>query len=222
MLSFSLVTPPAVEPVLLADAKQQVRIDTTADDALVTNLITGARQWAEKYTCRAFVTQTWQVAIDLFPGAAERWWDGERQGPITGLDAVNYISLPRAPLQSITSVQYFDNTDTPTVWPTSNYFVDTVREPGRLALRLGSVWPIPSRLTNGIVITYVSGYGNDGTNVPEPIKTAIRQLVAHWYEHRGDAATAASARGTMIMPAVPVPLVIQALLDPYRIRYSGI
>lgn len=222
MLSFSLVTPPAVEPVLLADAKQQARIDTTADDSLVTNLITGARQWAEKYTGRAFIAQTWQLAVDLSPGVAEQWWDGMRQGPVTGLDEVNYISLPRAPLQSVTSVQYFDNTDTATLWPSSNYFVDTMREPGRIALRLGSVWPVPSRLTNGIVVTYVAGYGNSGANVPEPIKTAIRQLVAHWYEHRGDAATAASARGSMIMPAVPVPLVIQALLDPYRIRYSGI
>lgn len=222
MLSFSLVSPPAVEPVLLDDAKQQARIDTNTDDALVASLITGARQWAEKYTGRAFVTQTWQVALDLLPQVSGNWWDGLRQGPITGLDSVAYISLPRAPLQSITSVQYFANDDTPTLWPATNYFVDTVREPGRLALRSGSVWPAPSRLTNGIVVTYVAGYGPDGTSVPEPIKTAIRQLVAHWYEHRGDASTAASSRGTMITPSIQVPLVIQALLDPYRVRYSGI
>jgi len=222
MTSFSLLIPPSVEPVLLADAKQQARIDTTADDALVTSLIVGARQWAEQFTGRAFVTQTWQLALDLWPGASGKWWDGMRQGPITGLDDVNFISLPRAPLQSVSSVQYFDNTDAATVWPSSNYFVDTVREPGRIALRSGSVWPVPSRVTNGIIIQYVVGYGNDGTSVPEPIKTAIRQLVAHWYEHRGDAATAASARGSMISHAAPVPLVIEALLAPYRIRYSGV
>ncbi|MDE1901665.1 MAG: head-tail connector protein [Alphaproteobacteria bacterium] len=222
MTSFALLTPPAAEPVLLADAKQQARIDTTADDTLVTALITGARQWAEKYTGRAFITQTWQMALDLWPGAVEKWWDGVRQGPITGLDKVNYISLPRAPLQSVASVTYYDDGDNATLWDSGNYFVDTVREPGRLALRMGAVWPVPTRLTNGIVIQYVAGYGDDGTAVPEPIKTAIRQLVAHWYEHRGDAATAPSARGgTVIMPAVPVPLVIEALLDPYRIRYSG-
>ena len=48
--------------MLLAGAKQQARIDTTADDSLVTNLIIGARLWGKK------------------------WWDGERRGPITGLD----------------------------------------------------------------------------------------------------------------------------------------
>jgi uncharacterized phiE125 gp8 family phage protein len=222
MTSFSLVTPPAVEPVLLADSKQQARIDTTADDALVTNLITGARQWAEKYTGRAFITQTWQMALDFWPGIRGRNWTGERQGPVSSIDDITYISLPRAPLQSVTSVNVYDNADTATLWPAANYFVDTIREPGRLALRMGSVWPVPSRLTNGIVITYVSGYGADGTFVPEPIKTGIRQLVSHWYEHRGEAAAAASTRGTIITNITPVPLVIQALLEPYRIRYSGV
>jgi hypothetical protein len=216
MTSFKLTAPPAVEPVLLSEAKAQARIDTTADDALVANLITAARQWAENYTGRAFITQTWQMYLDLWSSAAENWWDGVRQGPVTGLDNVNYITLPRAPLQGVNSVQYFDNTDTSTVWSASNYFVDTVRVPGRLALRLGSTWPLPSRLTNGIVIEYVAGYGDDGSTVPEVIKTAIRQLVVHWYENRGEAISV----GTRLN--MPVPLLIQALLDPYRIRYSGV
>jgi hypothetical protein len=221
MTAFQLTVPPAAEPVALADVKLQARIDTTADDTLVTNLITGARQWVERYTGRALITQTWQMALDLWPGAVEQWWDGVREGPVTGLDSVSFIGLPRPPLISVTSVQYFDNTDTATVWASSNYFVDTVREPGRLALRLGATWPVPSRLTNGIVITYVAGYGNDGTNVPEPIKTAIRQLVAHWYEHRGEAAAATGSRGmASAFNAVNVPIVIQALLDSYRIRTS--
>ncbi len=224
MTAFKLTAPPAAEPVLLVDAKQQARIDTTADDTLVTNLIIGARQWVEKYTGRALITQTWQVWLDLWPAATELWWDGLREGPVTGLEQINYLVLPRAPLQSVSSVQYFDNTDAATVWPPTNYFVDTIREPGRLALRSGSTWPVPSRLTNGIMVEYVSGYGDDGSAVPEIIKTAIRQLVAHWYEHRGEAATAVTARG-MTMPAlnsINVPLVIQALLDPYRIHSSGI
>lgn len=222
MTAFILTVPPSVEPVLLADAKQQARIDTTADDTLVGYLITGARQWVEQYTGRALITQTWQLWLDFWPGAMELWWDGVRQGPVTGLDRVSYIVLPRPPLVSVNSVQYFDNTDTGTVWDVSNYFVDTIRSPGRVALRLGAVWPVPERLTNGIMVEYIAGYGGDGTSVPEAIKTAIRQLVAHWYEYRGEAAAGASARGTTIFPSVPVPLVIQALLDPYRVRYSGV
>ncbi len=222
MTSFSLLTPPSVEPVLLADAKQQARIDTNADDAFVISLITAARQWAERYTGRAFVTQTWQMALDAWPGVLDMDWDGVRQGPISSPASMSYISLPRPPLQSVTSVTYYDNNDNGAVWSAGSYFVDTVREPGRLALRLGSVWPVPTRLTNGIIIQYVAGYGNDGSAVPEAIKTAIRQLVAHWYEHRGEAAISPSARGAVILPNVPVPFVIQTILDAYRVRYSGV
>jgi uncharacterized phiE125 gp8 family phage protein len=218
MTAFTLITPPAAEPVTLDEVKAQARVDTDVDDALLAGLVTAARLWAEQYTGRAFINQTWQMWLDIWPSIFELWWDGMRQGPVTGLDAVNFISLPRPPLVSVTSVTYYDNLDNATVWDPSNYFVDTVREPGRLALRMGSVWPAPTRLTNGIGIEYVAGYGADGDSVPGTIKLAIRQLISHWYEHRGEAATAASTRGTVITPMTPVPLVIQALLDPYRLR----
>ncbi len=208
MYSFSLVTPPAAEPVSLTEAKQHARIDTDADDALITGLIAAARQWAEKATGRAFMTQTWQLAIDAAPL------------PYGGVKTA--INLPRAPLQSVASVEIFDDDDAAVAWPEENYFVDTVREPGRLALRSGCVWPAPARATNGIVVTYVGGYGSDAASVPAPIRTAICQLVAHWYEHRGDAATLTSARGSGVATHVRVPHVIEALLDPYRIRFPGI
>lgn len=218
MTAFKMTVAPAAEPVPLAEVKAQARIDTTVDDALISDFIVGARQWVEKYTSRALITQTWQLWIDLWPAATELWWDGVRDGPVTGLDQISYIALPRAPLQSVNSVQYFDNTDTPTVWDPANYYVDTVREPGRLALRIGATWPLPSRLTNGIMVEYVCGYGADGSYVPETIKTAIRQLVAHWYVHRGEALTVSNSRG---YATSSVPLIIQALLDPYRIRSNG-
>lgn len=221
MISSSLVTAPSVEPVALADVKQHARIDTTADDGFIPTLITGARQWVEQYTGRAIINQTWQLAIDQWPTVKEEWWDGVRDGAIGALDQMGFVSLPRPPLVSITSVQYFDNTDTAATWPSSNYFADTVRQPGRLCLRMGATWPTPTRLSNGIIITYVAGYGSSGTYVPEPIKTAIRQLVTHWYEHRGEATLATGTRGmTAAYNAINVPMVIQALLDPYRIRTS--
>lgn len=202
MLSFSLITPPAAEPVTLAEAKLHARIDTNAEDALVGSLIIAARQWAEQYTGRAFITQTWQLALDYVP-------------------SVGSLSLPRAPLQSIESVMSYDNADNAILCDAKNYFADTVKEPGRVVLRAGSAWPFPLRPANGIVVTYIAGYGDDGENVPAPIKTAILQLVAHWFEHRGDAATSTHS-GITITPATAVPLVIQSLLNPCRVRYAGV
>lgn len=219
MTAFKMTVPPSTEPVTLADAKAQARIDTTADDALVSSLIIAARQYAEKYTNRAFITQTWQMWIDLWPAATEPLWDGVRQGTVSSLNKIHTITLPRAPLQSVTKIQYFDDNDAATLWPSSNYFVDTAREPGRLALRSGATWPIPSRLTNGILVEYVVGYGADGSAVPEAIKTAIRQLVAHWFAHRGDVTTISAVRSST---ASSIPLVIEALLDPFRLRSSSL
>lgn len=194
MTSFQLTVPPAAEPVSLAEAKLQARIDGDADDALVAGLISAARQWAEASTGRAFIHQTWQMWLDRWP------------------DDGGFVSLPRPPLVSVSSIRVFDDSDSAVVWPVEAYFVDSARQPGRVVVRTGASLPIPGRAANGICIEYVAGYGTDSDDVPEMLRTAIRQLVTHWYEHRGEAWTGAGV-GTG-----PVPLVIQALLDPFRVR----
>jgi len=78
-----LVTPPAVEPVTLEEAKQHLKIDGNEDDSLITALITAARQRAEEYTRRAFITQTWEVAVD---------------------SVTSTLCLPRPPVQTIEAV----------------------------------------------------------------------------------------------------------------------
>lgn len=187
MSSFSLLTPPATEPVSVAEAKAHARIDTDADDALVANLITAARQWAEAYAGRAFITQTWKLALD-------------------GPPSERAIALPRAPLQSIVSVQTFDDADAGSTWEAANYFVDSLSEPGRLVLRAGACWPFPTREANGLVVTYTCGFGDSAENVPEPIKAAIKELVAAWYEDRGDETARKAASNA------------EALLAPFRVR----
>lgn len=198
MPSFKLVTPPAIEPVTLAELKTHARIDTDADDALLSALITAARQWAESYTGRAFVTQTWRLTLDL-PELAHTVQAGS-------------IRLPRAPLQSVTSVQTYDDADQQSLWAAANYFVDTQSEPGRLVLRTGACWPLPTRAANGVVVTYVAGYGDAAADVPAPLHTALLQLAAFWYERRGDALDGDMA----------VPTAVQALLTAYRLRNPGL
>ena len=51
------------------------------------------------------------------------------------------------------------------------------------------------------------GYGDGALEVPEPLRQAIRLLVAHWYENRGLAAI-----GTVTV----LPSTVGALLAPYR------
>ena len=69
-MTLKLITAPAAEPVLLADAKLHLRVDHIADDDLITSLITAAREAAEHLTGRALITQTWERVLGAFPSSA--------------------------------------------------------------------------------------------------------------------------------------------------------
>jgi uncharacterized phiE125 gp8 family phage protein len=195
MLSHILITPPATEPVTLAELKAHARITGTQDDTLLTGLLKAARQWCEHYTRRAFIHQVWELALSAAPSKES-------------------VNLPRAPLAEILSVRLYDEEDQPTDWISNNYYADTLAQPGRLVLRDGAVWPDFARCANGMVITYRAGYGDSAENVPEAIKLAIKQLALHWYEYRGEAINT-----TMIAAA---PLTIEALLHDFRLYSMGV
>ena len=55
------VQPPSEEPVSLEEVKKHLNVDYNYDDELISGYITAARQYAEEYTRRSFVTQTWQA-----------------------------------------------------------------------------------------------------------------------------------------------------------------
>ncbi|MCK4385369.1 MAG: phage head-tail connector protein [candidate division Zixibacteria bacterium] len=83
-MRLKLKTAPAVEPVTLTEAKNQLRVDGAEDNALITALITTARQLAERDTKRAFITQTWKMYLDSVP---------------------EEIEIPKPPLQSVESIK---------------------------------------------------------------------------------------------------------------------
>ncbi|MEM6397488.1 MAG: head-tail connector protein [Bacteroidota bacterium] len=58
MYELTVHTPPAIEPISLAEAKNWLRVDNDADDSLIETMITSARMAAENYTNRKFITQT--------------------------------------------------------------------------------------------------------------------------------------------------------------------
>jgi uncharacterized phiE125 gp8 family phage protein len=162
-----LASPPAVEPVTLAEARAHTRVDDTADNSLVQALITAARRAAEAYTRRAFITQSWAMYFDEAP---------------TG----NYFEIPKAPLVGISSIVTYSDADAATTFAASNYYVDLITRPGRVVLRSTADWPTFERVANGFVVNFVAGYGATGSDVPAEIRQAILMIVSHLYENRGD------------------------------------
>lgn len=132
-------TAPVCEPISLVEAKAHLRVDTSDDDTLITNLIRAAREYAEDFQNRAYVDRTYEL---LFDNAI----------PAT-------IEPPYPPLVSVSSITYVDTAgDTQTV-TASVYDVDDKSEPGRIYEAYGQTWPSAIRAVNNtIAVTYVAGY----------------------------------------------------------------
>jgi hypothetical protein len=66
-----------------------------------------------------------------------------------------------------------------------SFFVDVDSEPARIFPGPGTVnWPQVLYVPNAVQIHYTAGYSEDDSLVPNRIKMAIMQTVAHWYENR--------------------------------------
>lgn len=193
-------TAPAQRVIALQALKDFLRIDTTVDDALLGTILIAAERKLEQETELKFVTQTWNIWYDHFPYGEmrkEQWWDGLKDTAITELydRSKGEIVLPFGPLQSVTSVKYYLDDDTEQTFSSGSYVVDTISDRGRIALRIGSVWP-PSvlRTLNAVNIEGVFGLGlgfnhdslNAPSQIPSEIQEAVKHMCAYMYEHRGD------------------------------------
>lgn len=173
-MSLQLISPPAIEPVALADAKAHLKVDTGDDDALIAALVSAARIRAEWATRRAFITQSWV-----------QWRDAWPRQP---------FEIPLPPLQSLTSITAYDLDDTANVLDPALYRVDASAAPARVAWKETTLAPTNLRTFNALAIAFTAGYGAAATDVPEPIRRAMLMIVADLYTHRGDdAPTPASA-----------------------------
>ena len=161
-MTLRVITPPTVEPVSVETAKAFLRIDGTADDALLAVLVPAAREKGEQITRRAFTTQTLEMMVDAWP--------------IDGY----VLKVLRPPLLSVVSVKYLDEDAAQSTW--TDYAVDIKSEPGNILFN--SFPAVTLQETGGITVRFTAGYGAAATDVPQTIKQAILLLIAYWFENR--------------------------------------
>lgn len=196
-MTTKLITPPQYEPVTLAQAKLQCRVEpaVTDDDALIALLISTARQRAEHELMRSLMRQTWEVALD-------DWGDG--------------IELAYPPVLAIDSVKYIDTAGTEQTLAANQYSLDRDREPGWLVPAYGVTWPAVLDTPNAVRVRYRAGYSDDASEttqqaaVPAAIKHWILIQVASLYAHREQIVAGVS------IAELPTRFVA-GLLDRYRI-----
>jgi uncharacterized phiE125 gp8 family phage protein len=184
-----LLTPPAVEPLSLDDAKAYLRVANTDDDDLIAALIAAARGHVEAATRRALITQTWRLSLDAWPASGR-------------------MAVLPAPLQSVAAARVYDLGGNAQAIDLQGFVPDAVSAPGVISFVPWSM-PMPGRDHGGIEIDVVVGYGAAASDVPAPLTLALRQLIAHWYENRGVVASDSGDR--------PLPANVAALVAPYRV-----
>lgn len=175
-----LITPAASYAVTLAEAKAQTRVDGTDDDTYLNGLIAAASDHVEKYTGRSLGAQTWRLTTDGF---------------------TDEIRLPYGPVQSVTTLAYYDAAGADQTLATG-WGLDNTVDPARIVRNVDASWPDTQDRFDAVRITYVAGY----STVPAPIKHAMLLLIGHWYEHR-------EAVGESM---AELPMAVDALLSNYR------
>jgi uncharacterized phiE125 gp8 family phage protein len=169
-----LVTPPAVEPITLAEAKQYLRVDHSDDDAEISALISAAREYLQGRTNVALVEQVWDLVLDEFPLN-------------TGA-----VCVPLTPVQSVDSIKYDDEEGVEQTLSSDSFVLDAASKPPWIALAQDVVWPTTLQTVNGVRVRMTFGFPPDEgsppdytANIPPSMIVPLKMLVSHWYDHRG-------------------------------------
>lgn len=167
MPSVRVITPPAAEPVSLAEARLWCRVDDddTTQDAMILMLIGAMRRYAEDITGRAFVRRTLQLRLRGFPE--------------------DEIELPHPPLISVSSVEYTDGdgaTQNLNGSP-SEYREDVDSVPGLVMPVYGGAWPATRGDLASVRITYDCGYVSVSA-IPREVRIWMQARIATLYDNR--------------------------------------
>lgn len=188
-MALNLITPPEQLPIDLADAITQCSAQHMDDDALIQGYIEAATAHVQNVTGRQLITATWEMTLDSWRSS---------------------IDIPWSPLQSVVSVQYVDTAGTTQTWATSQYRWRATSGPfagrGRITAGYSVSYPTLYGVSDAVIVRFTAGYGDNGHDVPAPLRQAILMLVAHWYMNR-------EAVGSV---GEEIALAFESLTGPYR------
>ncbi len=151
--SHAVVTPPSAEPVSVPEVQTHLRVDSDADEDLVSALAVAAREWCEAATNRQFCTATLRTGLSGFP-------------------AEGAITLPRAPASAVTGITYLDSAGASQTLSPGAYVLAADLAPAEVSLAPGASWPATADRADAVTITYTAGYGGPAA-VPQPLRAAI-------------------------------------------------
>jgi uncharacterized phiE125 gp8 family phage protein len=151
----------AYQPVTLAEARLQLRVEFEDEDSLIESLILVATQAASDRLQRALVPSRYRLTQDAF---------------------TDVIELLMPPVASVESLTYFDEAGTLQTLAPSAWLLDAASEPARLVPAVGSEWPATQCRPSAVTVNYTAGYPVGA--IPATINQWILLAVADLYNNR--------------------------------------
>lgn len=186
---------PSAEPITLAEARAHLRVDGTAEDAMIALYMAAAREVVEQETGRCLMPTDWVMDLPGFPadGMIEPW---------------------HAPLISLTSISTVSAAGTVTALAAGAWQVAIPAGPA--ALR-GQAWPAASTtwpstdigVAAPVRVQYRAGYASV-SNVPAALRAAVLLALGDLFANR----EAASVARVSDNPA------FGRLIAPYRLFWG--
>lgn len=194
--SLQLVSQTSFSALSVADIEAHLNVQSsTATDAYVQSLLNAAVAYVERQTGMDCRSTTWNLVLDQFPiWASFNWYD--RYGnyvylyPNVGEYAIGRLTqrwqeipLKRGPLQTVSSIQYYDmNNQSQTL--ASNQYAYTTPTYFPAKVEPVTFWPVAYPRPDAVTIQFVSGWTT--ANVPQSVLHAIKLLCGTWYNQRED------------------------------------
>lgn len=190
MLKPVLITPPAEDPVTLAEVKAQMKVDDAFEDTLIDGYIKAAVAQLDGYSGilgRCLVDQVWRVSVSDFGRGR----------------------LMRLPFPDVSAVvvKYYDADNAEQVLPATNY--EILQDATSSFVRFNSGFSAPALYDRADAVAFeiTAGFGA-AANVPAPIKVAVQILAARFNRDREGAEDLGSEKSDPVA----------ALIAPFRRR----
>lgn len=157
MTSF-LKQAPAQEPIGFDAVKAYLKVENEAEDSLIRQLILSARTLLESHLRLSFIQQTWVFTARL-----------------TAHDGM--LKLPRGPVISVVRVSEIVG-DTVKDLDLNDMKI-CVRDEYHMSVKA------PNWGGKDLQVEYITGFGEQTSDVPQEIAQALFILVGAWFENRG-------------------------------------
>lgn len=158
---YKLKTAPTFEPVTLEELKRNLRIGTQDEadetqDALLQEILDMVIDQVQDDTGRQLARATYLAYMDDFPASGN-------------------MELTKGPVDAISSVKYYNNSNVLTTMNAGDYTLDNVELTARL--RFLETYTVYSERLNGVVIEFTCGWAT-AAEIPKQLKDAVVLLAS--------------------------------------------